>query len=466
MEQLKSVKALAAKRASVLKDGLKQKVGMVKSSPSLLESLRIQHAAAVEQGEKEVAQELEEQIDAILAPPTIGKTYRIRLCSSHSSGAYLDAHRSMPRDRHTDLATFVNSHLDNDDTSHEERSSNDRHGGRISSSSNNRRELLSGQWLLEPVVVPTHFTSSSSTTSSSTLSSSDETASNNCFFRLRLQTGHHGCPRGLYLCGVPKTMASSGHSKKKKKKDGEEAKHALHRTAQSTWCFVQPLWCCDDAVVGDGATVARGVGGEGGSGGGGGGGGNSVLSVWSIEPATVSTNDGKWRLRLVTENVKPPVARKGGAGAKSGEDDDNDGEGSKGDSDATVEGAEDLEEGCGGGDDDKSASPTPSTARSVTSPEDITTTENSQKSYAAPTLTLLSRRAKADAVRAQTIKAALSGRGGGHGGDLESWSKRRHYYLEVCLCRVFFFFARVAPTLYFPPHTLLVNSLSLSCVMT
>jgi len=174
-------------------------------------------------------------------PPTIGKTYHIKLCSDHwgsKPGGFLDAHRSdkKGKDKLSDHATYVIVHDKADEPT----------------------DNLAGAFLLEALdsatlaELPANFRDGS-----------------NCF-RIKLTTGHYGCPPGLYLCGTDRRSNA--------KLDKADVK-SMFRNDNSSWTFVQPLSAC----------------------------GQAASSVWTIEPADGRyAVDGRWKIRLVTE-------RKGGS---------------------------------------------------------------------------------------------------------------------------------------------------------
>ena len=169
-------------------------------------------------------------------PPTIGKTYHIKLRSDHwgsKPGGFLDAHRSdkKGKDKLSDHATYVIVHDKADKPTDD----------------------LAGAFLLEALDsatladLPANFREGS-----------------NCF-RIKLTTGHYGCPPGLYLCGTDRQSNA--------KLDKAEVK-SMFRNDNSSWTFVQPLSSC----------------------------GEVASSVWTIEPVDGRyAVDGRWKIRLVTE---------------------------------------------------------------------------------------------------------------------------------------------------------------------
>ena len=174
--------------------------------------------------------------------PSVGKTYRIRLSSDHFEsrpGAFLDAHRSDKKDKRTKESSYAIVH----------------------DPAESMDENLAGEWLLEAL----------DDLDLNQLPSELQTYGK-CF-RLKLNSGHFGCPKGLYLCG----RASNAPGKLEK-----DEKKNLKRNSNSTWSFVQPLWT----------------------------GGDGVSTVWTVEPvakaAAKLTDDMCWKLRLVTEREGVP----------------------------------------------------------------------------------------------------------------------------------------------------------------
>jgi hypothetical protein len=170
--------------------------------------------------------------------PTVGKTYRIKLCSDHwgsKPGCYLDAHRS--------------------DKKGKDKLSNDATHVLVHDSAEKPTDDLAGLFLLEGLdsaalaELPANFRGGS-----------------NCF-RIKLTTGHYGCPAGLYLCGIDRKGSA--------KLDKAGAK-SIYRTDDSSWAFVQPLGFCGD----------------------------TASSVWTIEPVDGQyATDGRWQIRLLTERT-------------------------------------------------------------------------------------------------------------------------------------------------------------------
>ena len=138
---------------------------------SLVDSLVAQRDTATHQGESDIAAELQEQIDALHAPPEAGHKYLARLESSHHrsfSGTYLDAHRpaGVKRDKRSGECTFALVHAQPVD-------------GQVDVGADSRRDVA-GQWLFE------------------TLDGSDDEflrlprSMRHKAFRLRLTTSHYG----------------------------------------------------------------------------------------------------------------------------------------------------------------------------------------------------------------------------------------------------------------------------------
>ena len=177
---------------------------------TLLDTLIRQRDSASAAGEEEAATELSGQIRSLLAPPEIGRTYRIFLASSHHrsyANTALDAHRSLPGDRQSEVSTFALVHADSSDSSDS--------------------QDLAGQWELEALDNFEQY------------GGFDEQFRSKAF-RLKLRTGHFGHPRGGYLCGTPIVSIDSLGPKESK---------AAKRSSDSTWVVVQPLWACTPPTV-------------------------------------------------------------------------------------------------------------------------------------------------------------------------------------------------------------------------
>jgi hypothetical protein len=201
--------------------------------------------------------------------PVLGQLYHVKLCSSHYgavAGGFLDAHRALKKDQCSADATFASVH-------------NAAFAGAAPLPGNG------GQWVVEALpdealgALPILYRSTS--------------------FRLKLATGHAGCPAGLYLSGVhPATAATasrdaaatgSGAGAEAAIKRGDvkqsvrasfsalsavlppglthlpsslSSSHSVTRSKDSTWCVVQPLESCATTCASSVWTLVPAVGGS------------------------------------------------------------------------------------------------------------------------------------------------------------------------------------------------------------
>jgi hypothetical protein len=219
---------------------------------TVLSSLIQQRDQARKMNEIEIAEELQEQIDTITAPPSIGCIYRIMLASSHYrsySGTFLDAHRSIRRDRKSPDASYVMVHTDQ---------SNVKQKVKV----REERKQLAGHWLLEGLT-------------KDELAQYPAIAKKVSVFRLKLLSSHFGCPSNGYLCGVSVYFNEKSIELPNGSKEKVTKKNKSFRSKDSTWCFVQPLWSCNEYTS----------------------------NLWTLEPADGKFGEnGLWKIRLISMN--------------------------------------------------------------------------------------------------------------------------------------------------------------------